>query len=131
MNRVTIYIKGDKDRKRADNLVWGAPIDSVVEISGPKRTPEQNNFMWSLLEQISKHVVWYGQKLSAEDWKDVLTAALRGHRVVPGIHAGTFVVLGMRTSRMTKARMSELIELIQAFGAEQGVAFREHATEER
>jgi hypothetical protein len=81
--------------------------------------------MWSLLEQISKGVIWYGQKLSSEDWKDVLTASLRRTRVVPGIDAGSFVPLGMRTSQMTKQELAELIELIYAFGAEQNVKFRE------
>jgi hypothetical protein len=70
-------------------------------------------------------VDWYGQKLSSEDWKDVLTASLRRTRVVPGIDAGTFVPLGMRTSQMTKEEISDLLELIYAFGAERGVKFRE------
>jgi hypothetical protein len=81
--------------------------------------------MWSLLGQISKAVDWYGQKLTSEDWKDVLTASLRRTRVVPGIDAGTFVPLGMRTSQMTKEEISDLLELIYAFGAERGVKFRE------
>jgi hypothetical protein len=81
--------------------------------------------MWSLLAQVSRHVVWYGQKRSSEDWKDVLTASLRRTRVVPGIDAGTFVPLGMRTSQMTSAGIGDLIELVYAFGAERGVPFRE------
>jgi hypothetical protein len=79
--------------------------------------------MWCLLGEISLQVVWYGAKLSADDWKDVLTASLRKARVVPGIDAGTYVPLGMRTSDMTKPEMAELIELIMAFGAERGVVF--------
>jgi hypothetical protein len=44
---------------------------------------------------------------------------------VPGIDPGTFVPLGMRTSQMTKEEISDLLELIYAFGAERGVKFRE------
>lgn len=95
------------------------------------RTLEQNALMWSLLYQISEQVIWFGEQLSAEDYKDLLTASLRKHRVVPGIEPGTIVVLGMRTSKMNKAEMAELIELIVAFGTERGVTFREYATEER
>jgi len=73
-----------------------------VEFRAPRRSLDQNALMWSLLGQISKQVEWYGQKLTSEDWKDVLTASLRRTRVVPGIDAGTFVPLGMRTSQMTK-----------------------------
>lgn len=131
MTRVVIHIKGDADRTRAMALARTAVTDTEVEFTGPRRTPEQNKLMWSLLGQIADQVEWYGEKLSDYDWKDILTASLRNHRVVPGIDAGTVVALGMRTSRMTKERMTELIELIIAFGTEHGVAFREHATEER
>jgi hypothetical protein len=41
---------------------------------------------------------------------------------VPGIEGG-FVALGQSTSKMTKAEMSELQTLIEAFGSQQGVKF--------
>ena len=66
---------------------------------------------------------WYGQKLSSEDWKDVLSASLRKARVVPGIDPGTFVPLGMRTSDMSKAEFSDLLALVDAFAAERGVVW--------
>ena len=52
------------------------------------------------------------KNIRAEDWKDVLTASLRKARVVPGIDAGTFVVLGLHTSKMTKDEFAQLLELI-------------------
>ncbi len=54
-----------------------------------------------------------------------MSASLRRARVVPGIDAGSFVPLGMRTSQMTKQELADLIELIYAFGAEHGIKFRE------
>lgn len=66
-----------------------------------------------LLEQATA-IDWYGHKLTEEEWKDVFTAALKREKVVPGINGG-FVVLGQHTSSMTKAELSELIELITAF----------------
>jgi hypothetical protein len=39
------------------------------------------------------------------------------------LDAGSFVVLGLRTSKLTKAEFSDLIELIACFGAERGVVF--------
>ena len=128
MPRAVVEIKGQADR----NLIarWAmdtqnVPAGTTVEFRAPRRSLDQNALMWSLLGQISKQVDWYGQKLSSEDWKDVLTASLRRTRVVPGIDAGTFVPLGMRTSQMTKEEISELLELVYAFGAERGVKFRE------
>jgi sugar phosphate isomerase/epimerase len=85
--------------------------------------------MWAKLTEISGQVDWYGQKLSPEDWKDMFTASLRKARVVPGLDAGSFVPLGMRTSDMTKDEMSDLLELISAFAAERGVVFSDDERE--
>lgn len=79
--------------------------------------------MWANLEDIAQQVVWYGVKLTKDEWKDVLTAALKKQKVVPGIEGG-FVVIGARTSTMSVAEMTELIELSTAFGTQQGVKFR-------
>ena len=75
-----------------------------------------------MLTDISKQVNWHGRKLTQEDWKHVFTAALSKQEVVQGLDGG-FVVLGKSTSKMTKAEMTELQELMAAFGAEQGVKF--------
>lgn len=94
----------------------------VVEVKKETRSLEQNARMWAMLTDVSRQVVWYGRKLTPEDWKHVFTASLTKQEVVPGIDGG-FVVLGKSTSQMTKAEMSELQELMQAFGAQQGVKF--------
>lgn len=125
MTRAVVQIKAQADRNLIATWAKNVPEGTTVEFRAPRRSLDQNALMWSLLGQISKQVDWYGQKLSSEDWKDVLTASLRRTRVVPGIDAGTFVPLGMRTSQMTKEEISELIELVYAFGAERGVQFRE------
>jgi hypothetical protein len=96
----------------------------TLEIRPEKRSDAQNRLLWSLLTDIARQTKWHGQQLSAEDYKHMLTAALKKQRVVPGIDGG-FVVLGLSTSKMTKPELSELIELAMAFGAEQGVVFHE------
>jgi len=57
------------------------------------RSTEQNARMWAMLTDVSRQVVWYGQKLQPEEWKDVFSASLNRQKVVPGIDGG-FVVLG-------------------------------------
>lgn len=126
MSRALVQIKSDAERSQIATWARNVPVGTTVEFRAPRRSSDQNALMWSLLGQVSKEVVWYGQKLSSEDWKDVLTASLRHARVVPGIDPGTFVPLGMRTSQMTKEEITNLIDLIEAFGAQQGVKFREH-----
>ena len=94
----------------------------VLTARPEKRSDAQNRRLWAMLADVSAQVNWHGQKLTSEEWKDLLTAALKRQKVVPGIDGG-FVVLGQRTSKMSRAEMSELQELIEAFGAEQGVRF--------
>lgn len=125
MARAVVQIKAPADRNLIATWAKNVPEGTTVEFRAPRRSLDQNALMWSLLGQISKQVDWYGQKLTSEDWKDVASASLRRARVVPGIDAGTFVPLGMRTSQMTKEEISDLIELLYAFGAEHGVKFRE------
>jgi hypothetical protein len=129
MSRNAITLQSASDREKAAAWVKNAPTGTSVEFRGPRRSVDQNSLLWSLLGQVSQQVQWYGQKLSSEDWKDVCSASLRRYNVVPGIDAGTFVPLGMRTSQMTKEEMGMLLDLIVAFGTERGVKFREFETE--
>ena len=91
-----------------------------VEVKKETRSTAQNRIMFARLTDISKQVVWHGQQLSPEDWKDMASAALKKQAVVPGLEGG-FVVLGQRTSKMTKVEMTELIDFLGAFGDQRGV----------
>lgn len=99
-----------------------APDGYVVMLKEPTRSLSQNARMWAMLGDISRQVDWYGQKLADHEWKDVLSAALKKQKAVPGIDGG-FVVLGARTSKMTIREMTELMDLMEVFGAEHGVRF--------
>ncbi len=126
MSRATVIIHSKADRDKIATWARNVEAGTVVEFRQSRRTIDQNSLLWAILGEIAAQVEWYGQKLSSEDWKDMFTASLRRARVVPGIDAGTFVPLGMRTSDMTKQEFGELIELIYAFGAERGVSFADH-----
>jgi hypothetical protein len=127
-DRQTFFLVNPRVRQNAVEAVRRAPEGFVVRVQPKTRSLEQNAALWAKLGDVSEQVVWYGQKLSANDWKDMFTASLRRARVVPGIDAGTYVPLGMRTSTMTVSEMSDLLELISAFGAEHNVVF--HDSEE-
>ena len=96
----------------------------LITLGRPKRSNDQNAMMWALLTDVSKQVDWHGHRLSPDDWKQVFTASLLHQRAVPGIDGG-FVVLGTSTSKMSKQTLSDLIELILAFGAEHDVTWSE------
>ena len=114
-------------RSNALRAIHDAPDGTRVQINGPVRSHEANKLLWSRLGAIADQVEWYGQHLTADDWKDIFSASLRRARVVPGIDAGSFVPLGMRTSQMSKAEFSDLLELIAAFAAERGVILPDDA----
>lgn len=96
-----------------------------IVIKPETRSNAQNRLLWSALGDVSKQVDWYGKKLSPEDWKHVFSASLHKLAVVPNLDGTGFIALGMSTSKMTKREMSEMIELIHAFGSERNVKWSE------
>jgi hypothetical protein len=123
MGHALIIVHGQTDKLRATSLVEKAPVGTRIEFKAAKRSLPQNDKLWAMLTDVARQVEWYGQKLTAEDWKDMFTASLRKARVVPGIDPGSFVVLGLHTSQLSKGEFADLLDLIHAFGAERGVKF--------
>lgn len=138
MNR-RLILRTPDIRDRAAAYVASLPVEDppwevAVKPFEEPRTTEQNRCMWSLLTDLSRQVEWpvngRMQYLTPEDWKQIISAGLeQGQRVAQGIEGG-FVMLGLRTSRMTKKRMSALIELIQFFGDSRGVKWTPPESEE-
>lgn len=123
----TFRLTHNNARKLAADLCREAPEGTIVTFKAATRSLEQNARMWSMLSDLAAQVDWYGKKLTAEDWKDVCTASLRKARVVPTIDGDGFVPLGMRTSSMTVGELGALMDLIEAFGAQHGVAWSHEA----
>lgn len=113
-------------RQLASKACVEAPDGYICEIRPRTRSLDQNAKMWAMLADLSSQVDWYGQKLTSDEWKDVLTAALKKQKAVPGIDGG-FVVIGARTRNMTIREMSDLVELMYSFGAERDIKWSEPA----
>jgi urease gamma subunit len=121
MKAKTYILREEQIKGNAIAMLRSLPIEpllrlSIVEVKSI-RSLEQNKKMWSMLGDISKQVEWHGMKLTKENWKDMITAALKGQKVVPGLEGG-FVVLGQSTSRMSIKEMIDVIEFAYAFGAD-------------
>lgn len=128
-DKLTLHMFNEVQGHQVAQTIWkhakahlSAGRRMVMELRPETRSDAQNRRLWAMLSDISTQVDWYGQKLSAEDWKHVLSASLKKQRAVQGLDGG-FVVLGLPTSKMSKAEMSELQTLMEAFGAERGVKF--------
>lgn len=124
MTRALLVLNSQRERDKAVAWVKQAPWGTRVEFKHTRRTTDQNARMWGMLSDIATQVSWHGMKLKAADWKLVFLDALRQElRIVPNISGNGFVSLGRSSSDLSKTEMSDLQELIAAFGAERGVVF--------
>lgn len=123
MSRKTFILAHAEARRRALQAVQDAPDGWMVTVAEQARNLEQNARLWASLTDVSQQVEWYGKKLTPEDWKHIFTSSLRKLEVVPNLDGTGFVALGLSTSRMSKREISDLLELIYAFGYERGVIF--------
>lgn len=106
----------------------GGPIAVDVYRHEELRNLEQNRKQFAMYNDLSRQLTWHGMKLTPEQWKELLSHEWRAQAIVPGISGG-FCALGVRTSKMKKREMSELIEIVYMFGSEQGVKWSEPALE--
>jgi hypothetical protein len=122
----TVALSNPHSRLRAHALIDRAPPSYVCKVEAPRRTGEQNDKLWAMLTDVSLSKP-QGRKHTPEMWKCIFMQAC-GHEVqfLHGLDGLPFPA-GFRSSRMTKAQMSELIEFISAWGAENGVRWSEQA----
>ena len=123
MTKRIFRLVNETARKGAARECLSAPDGYIVEIKPATRSLEQNAAMWAALQDIANQTDWHGIKLSPEEFKDLLSAGLVKSKVVPNIDGTGFVILGQRTSKMSKREMGDLLDLIFAFGNERGVMF--------
>ena len=98
--------------------IASGPVE--ITLGRPKRSLSQNNKQWVLLAEISQQVPWHGEKLTPEEYKWLLTAAVKGTKCVRGVDGGV-VMMGQSTSNKDKEWFSELIEYYYYFGSDRGV----------
>lgn len=132
MEKQIYHLRDSTIRRNCIDFIQQLPANPVkplqVTIQEDTRTLAQNRMLWSCLNDVARQVVWYGRKMDSDSWKNVFSAALKKQETVPGIDGG-FVVLGQSTSKMRISEMRDLITIIHAFGAEQGVRFSDESAQ--
>lgn len=124
MSRYLITIRSTADRERAAKVLNAAPFGSRMEIKAAKRSLPQNDRMWAMLTDVAMQLPWHGDKLRADDWKLLFMDALkRDRRLVPNLDNTGFVDISNSSSDLSKSEMSDLMGLIEEFGARHGVVF--------
>ena len=101
----------------------------ILEVKEFTRTVEQNSKLHALFGELAHQAKWSDSKLTAEQWKVLMISAhtiatKEPYRMVIGIE-GEVVNLRESSAQMSVARMISLIEYIHAWGAQNGVKFKE------
>ena len=127
MTRYVLALRSNADRQNACKYIQQAPYGTRVELKATKRSIPQNSLFWSLLTDIAEQVPWHGLKLRADDWRLIFLDALKRElRVVPNLDGNGMVSLGRSSSDLSKTEMTDLIELVTAWGMQKGVVFKAH-----
>jgi len=130
MTRALVVIRNPDDRRLCEQYIARTMPGDRVEFKRSRRSLPQNARMWAMLTDVSRQLPWHGVKLPPDDWKLIFLDALKREvRTVPALDGRGFVNLGRSSSDLTKEEMSDLMELIAAFGAEHGVVFSDPALE--
>lgn len=113
------------NRETIHRVIDAAPKGSVVTVKPSRRTLDQNARMWAMLSEVSRAKP-QGRDYPPAIWKDLFMAHA-GHqaRWEPALDGNGVVNTGYRSSRLSKAEMSDVVEAIYSYGAEHGVKFQE------
>jgi len=126
MTRYNFTLMNGSDRQKVAKYIEAAPTGSRVEIKAAKRTLPQNERMWAMLTDVSEQLRWHGIRLTPDKWKLIFLDALKREiQIVPNIDGTGFVNIGQSSSDLSKEEMGDLMEVISAFGAREGVVFHE------
>lgn len=105
----------------------GGAVEIAIRRHEETRSTQQNSKSWAMYTDIAEQLRWHHNQLSKEDWKILLTNEWKPQTIVPSISGNGFCVLNASTSKASKQDMSELIEIVYAFGTQSGVKWSESA----
>lgn len=117
----TVILHASPQKEFAKRLIDKAPHGAVLNIREATRTPDQNALMWSLLSDVSRAKP-EGRHMTPDVWKSLFLHALdHAQRFEMALDGNGMVPVGFRSSRLTKAQMSDLIEMILEYGSRHDV----------
>lgn len=126
----TAILRGDVQRAYAKRLIDDAPVNAVVTVKDPTRTPDQNAMFHAICGDMAKSGhEFYGKPRSLEEWKALLisghaVATKQGGEVIPGIE-GEFVAIRESSAKMSVRRAASLITYTIAYCDTNGIPLTE------
>jgi hypothetical protein len=126
-DRYVVTLGNSFSRDKAKRIVEQAPEGYVFSVSPPKRTNDQNAKMWAMLTDISLAKP-EGRMLTPDVWKSLFLHALdHSIRFEPALDGNGMVPMGFRSSKLTKAQMGDLLDLIGEYGARHQVVWSDES----
>jgi hypothetical protein len=126
MSRALIVVHGPRERERVASLASKVPAGTRIEFKASKRTLAQNDRMWAMLTDIAAQKSHCGRKYTTDQWKILFMHACgREVQFIPSLDQSTFIPWGQSSSDLSKQEMTELIEFMFSWGAENGVTFHD------
>lgn len=120
--------------------VWPKVKDSLkagkqlrMEIKAESKSRDQEEKYHAMLGEIATQAQHLGAKWSTEDWKRLLVdlyakeTGLQGGKIIPSLDGQGIVQLGLQTRNFTKEQAMEFITFLEAWGASNGIFFKDVA----
>lgn len=103
-------------------ITAGHPV--VLTLDDERRSIEQNALLHALIAEIAASHEWAGKRRDVETWKRLFVAAWcrangESVEILPALDGVGVDVVFRRTSRMSKAEVSDMIDWIEAWRATQ------------
>jgi hypothetical protein len=124
MSRAVVVVKHVADRNLIAKWAGQVPEGTRVEFKKPKRSLPQNDRMWAMLTDIALQKEHAGRRYTPDQWKVLFMHACgREVQFIPALDGSTFIPWGQSSSDLSVPEMTELIEFMFAWGAENGVVW--------
>lgn len=130
MSRAMLILQSASEREQAIQWVRKAPTGSRVEFKGPARSLDQNSRFWAMLTDVAVQGRINDRRFNTEQWKLMFLHAYAEERGVeikylPALNRAGMVPCGRSSSDLSVTEMSELMEFISAWCAENNITLHD------
>jgi hypothetical protein len=103
----------------------------MLTLEDENKSREQEQKYHAMIGEIAKQAQHLGAKWDGESWKRLLVdkfcreIGLGSGRIVQNLDGDGIVQLDYQTRKFTKDQASQFVEFLQAWGAQNGITFKE------
>lgn len=124
MSRALLVLTSNALRERAIDWIRRAPVGTRVEFKSAKRTLDQNSKFYAMLTDVAAQGTVNGRRFTVDQWKVMFLTAYAEERGIeirhlPALNRAGMIPSGRSSSDLSVGEMSEMIEWMLAWGAEQ------------